>query len=81
LLEEKKMSLNAKDRSQDNHGRPTSYPSSHDWPGADEERSVSKGHTTEPEDDLLVEHILDFLDKYPACFTPHAPLTKYLRAC
>jgi hypothetical protein len=74
------MSLSAKDRSQENTHH-TNRPTSHDLLEPAEDRSITKEQATGPEVDSLVEHILDFLDKYPARFAPRAPLTSCMRAC
>jgi len=75
------MSLSAKDRSQDHEASHTNHPSSHDMLESDENSGVSQEQTTSQDDDSLVEHILDFLDKYPARFAPRAPLHGCMRAC
>ncbi len=75
------MSLGAKDRSLENNVSPSNRPSSHDLLESATDRSVSKEHASGREDDSLIEHILDFLDKYPSRFAPQTPLTGCMRAC
>jgi hypothetical protein len=71
------MSLGAKDR----NVSPSNRPSSHDLLESATDHSVTKEHASGREDDSLIEHILDFLDKYPSRFAPQAPLTECMRAC
>lgn len=74
------MSFSAIHCSQENNSGQTSSPS-RDLSGSVEERSITKEQTSEREDDSLVEHILDFLDRYPACLAFHPTFTKCIRAC
>jgi hypothetical protein len=74
------MSFSAKDRSQEN-ARHTNHPSSKDVVEPADSRNITKDQTTGSEPDSLVEHILDFLDKYPARFAPRTALTGCIRAC
>jgi hypothetical protein len=73
------MSLSATHRRQENNPRRPN-PSSHDLLNSNTDRNTDKEHTSGTKDDSLVEHILDFLDKYPVRFTPRTPLTRCLRA-
>lgn len=75
------MSLSATDRSQDHNISRTNYPVLHDWYETIEDREVFKERSTESENDSLVEHILDFLDKYPVCFVPQPPLSECSPIC
>ncbi len=60
------MSPSAKDSSQDNTSH-ANHRSSNDSLKSPEDWNTSREHNTAP-DNSLVEHILDFLDKYPSCF-------------
>jgi hypothetical protein len=62
--------------SQQNKDSRTNCPSSRDLLRPAEGRNASQEQTTEPEDDSLVEHILDFLDKYPTRFCARTQLTE-----
>ncbi len=75
------MPLSAKHRSQGNHTNSTNHPSSHDLLEQSEGRSSStEKRLTERGDDSLIEHILDFLDKYPVHFMPRTSLPGCMRA-
>lgn len=77
------MSLSAEHRGPDHHNSSHDEgPSFHDLiKPVDDRKGVTKGHSTGPGEAPLVEHILDFLDKYPACFAPCSSLTGCIRAC
>ena len=75
------MSFSAQHRTQEINASHTNCPSSRDLHKPSGEGYLSKNHTTEPEDNSLVEHILDFLDKYPARFAPRVPPTGCVRIC
>ena len=75
------MPLSAKHRSHGSNTNPTNHPSSHDLLEQTEGRSAStEKQSIGRGDDSLVEHILDFLDKYPVRFMPQASLTGCMRA-
>lgn len=72
------MSLSAEHRGPDhNHD---DRPSFHDFEPSDD-RKGARRERGEREEDPLVEHILDFLDKYPARFAPCSSLAGCMRAC
>jgi hypothetical protein len=75
------MSFSAIHCSQENNSGQTNCSPSRDLSGSAEEHSITKEQTAEREDDSLVEHILDFLDRYPACLTSQPTLTRCIRAC
>jgi hypothetical protein len=74
------MSLSAKHRNQDSVSH-ANRPSSHDLIEMAPTRSSTAEPATGREYDSLVEHILDFLDRYPARLTSRTPLTGCMRAC
>jgi len=75
------MPLSAKHPSHGSNTNPTNHPSSHDLLEHCEGRSAStEKRLIERGDDSLVEHILDFLDKYPVRFMPRTSLTGCVRA-
>jgi hypothetical protein len=77
-----KMLLSAKRRRQNNNASHNlNHPSSSDFQESTDHRSISPGKTSQPKvEDSLVEHVLDFLDKYPVCHASQVPFTEYLRA-
>jgi len=75
------MSFSAMHSSQEKNPRRPN-PSSQDLLNSNKDRKTNQEHTSESKDDSLVEHILDFLDKYPVRFAPRTPLTRcMMRAC
>jgi len=72
------MSFSARDRSHDNNA---GHSSSHDLLEPSDSHDVFRERSTEPEDDSLIEHVLDFLDKYPACFVSRVPLSSCITIC
>lgn len=74
------MSLSAMHNSQDNSShRPN--PSSQDLLKSKKDRRTNQEHTSENKDDSLVEHILDFLDRYPVRLASRTHLAECMRAC
>jgi hypothetical protein len=74
------MSLSAKHRSQDSVSN-ANRPSSHDLIEVAPNRSSLIEPTNGRAYDSLVEHILDFLDRYPARLASQNSLTGCMRAC
>jgi hypothetical protein len=74
------MSLSSEHRRLDNNARSTEHPDLRDLPESPEDHKLTKESTVGPREDPLVEHILDFLDKYPARFAPRGPLVGCMRA-
>jgi hypothetical protein len=76
------MSLSARYLSQANKTNSTNHLASHDLPGQDKNRSDSTAKPPAKHGyDSLVEHILDFLDKYPSGSSQRGPLTGCMPAC
>jgi hypothetical protein len=77
-----KMLLSAKRRRQNNNASHNlNHPSSSDFQESTDHRSISPGKTSQPKaEDSLVEHVLDFLDKYPVCHASQVSFTECLRA-
>jgi hypothetical protein len=76
-----KMLLRAKRRQNNNASHNLNHPSSSDFQESTDHRSISPEKTSPPqEEDSLVEHVLDFLDKYPVCRARQVSFTEYLRA-
>lgn len=75
------MLLSAKHRRQNNNASHNPNHPSSDFQESTQHHNISQEKTSQPEEeDSLVEHVLDFLDKYPVCFARRAPLTEYVRA-
>lgn len=75
------MLLRAKRRQNNNASHNLNHPASPDFHESTDHRSISSGKTSQPKaEDSLVEHVLDFLDKYPVCHASQVPFTEYLRA-
>ena len=76
------MLITAKHRRQNNNASHNlNHPSSSDFQESTNHRSISSENTSQPQEaDSLVEHVLDFLDKYPVCHASQVPFTEYLRA-
>jgi hypothetical protein len=75
------MLLSGKHRRQNNNASHNSNrPSSSDCVEPAEHHKISPEKTSAPEEDSLVEHILDFLEKYPACFASRTSAAKCLQA-
>ena len=75
------MLLRAKRRQNNNASHNLNHPSSSDFQESTNHRSISPEKTSQPqEEDSLVEHVLDFLDKYPVCHAAQVPFTECLRA-
>ena len=75
------MLLRAKRRQNNNASHNLNHPSSSDFQESTNHRSISPENTSQPQEaDSLVEHVLDFLDKYPVCHASQVPFTEYLRA-
>jgi hypothetical protein len=75
------MLLRAKRRQNNNASHNLNHPSSSDFQESTDHRSISPGKTSQPKaEDSLVEHVLDFLDKYPVCHASQVPIREYLRA-
>jgi len=75
------MSLSARHLSQASNTNFTNHTPSHNLLEQAKDCSDSTAKLpAKPGDDSLVEHILDFLDKYPVSFSQRAPLTGCMRA-
>jgi hypothetical protein len=76
------MLLRAKRRQNNNASHNLNRPSSSsDFQESTDHRSISPGKTSQPKaEDSLVEHVLDFLDKYPVCHASQVSFTECLRA-
>jgi len=70
------MSLSAKHRSQSNNASHSSNHPSSDSPESSENRNISTENASQTGDNSLIEHVLDFLDSYPACFASQIALTE-----
>jgi len=70
------MSLSAKHRSQNNNASHSSNHPSSDSPESSENRTISTENASQTGDNSLIEHVLDFLDSYPACFASQIALTE-----
>jgi hypothetical protein len=66
------MSLSSKSSSQDNNASPNTRTPSGDLHES-EDWNVPREHTSASGDDSLVEHVLDFLEKYPIYFASQTP--------
>lgn len=76
------MSFSAEHRRPDHNSSRNDCPSFHDLTKpADDLKGVTKGHRPRPDEDPLVEHILDFLDKYPARLASGMPVMGCIGAC
>lgn len=76
------MSPSAEHRGPGNHIGHDDRPSLHDLlDPKDDRKGAAHEHGRSGDDAPLVEHILDFLDKYPARFVRSASLTGCMGAC
>ena len=74
------MLLRAKRRQNNHASHNLNRPSSSDFQEPTDHRSISPGKTSQPKaEDSLVEHVLDFLDKYPVCHASQVSFTEGLR--
>lgn len=73
------MSLSAEHRAPDHNSSHDDHSSFRDLiQSPDDRKDATQDHCGRK--DPLVEHVLDFLDKYPACFAPDASLANWMRA-